>query len=80
MQSWQDKLKGCFGISDKKFGLHPLDEQRANELKAELDRDGITWAIVEVEIKRLLNGCSQDHVEKELREAKRLLCFGEERK
>jgi len=80
MQNWKNKLKGCFGGADKKFGRHALDEQRAKELKKELDSEGITWAQVEIEIKNHLDGCAPDHLQTELKEAKRLLCFGEERK
>lgn len=81
MPSWKQKLKGCFGASDRKFGLHAADEERGKQLKAELDVDGVTWAEVEKEIREyILNGCLPEHIEKELKNAKRLLCFGEERK
>ncbi|MCU7875293.1 MAG: hypothetical protein KZQ84_00585 [Candidatus Thiodiazotropha sp. (ex Lucinoma borealis)] len=79
-QGWEQKLKGCFGIEDKKFGLHPADEQRGVELKALLEAQGVKWAQVEVEIHKFLEGCSPEHIEEQTKAAKRLLCFGEERK
>jgi hypothetical protein len=80
MTTWQNKLEGCFGDADKKFGRHPADEGRAKELKKELDDQGVSWSQVEKEIKEILGGCTAEHIETELKEAKRLLCFGEERK
>lgn len=76
---WQKKLEGCFGSVDKKFGKHPSDEQRAKDLKTELDAQGVKWADVEKEINILLHGCTTNHIQEQLREAKRLLTFGEER-
>lgn len=76
---WQKKLEGCFGVADKKFGQHPADEQRAKDLKKELDAQGVKWADVEKEIKRILGSCTTTHIQGQLREAKRLLTFGEER-
>lgn len=76
---WQKKLEGCFGAVDKKFGQHHLDEQRAKDLKNELDAQGVKWTDVEKEIKKILHGCTPSHIQEQLREAKRLLTFGEER-
>ncbi len=77
--TWQERLKGCFGVADKKFGRHAADEERGKKLKEYLDSEGITWAQVEVEVKKLLAGCTDAHTEQEIKQAKRLLCFGEER-
>lgn len=76
---WQRKLDGCFGSADKKFGRHPSDEQRGKDVKKELDVQGVKWVDVENEINKILHGCTKNHIQEELREAKRLLTFGEER-
>jgi len=80
MISWEKKLEGCFGTDDMKFGLHSSDEEYAKELKKELDDQGITWSVVEKEIKKILSGHQKEHIKKEIKEGKRLLCFGEERR
>lgn len=79
MPTWQKKLEGCFGVEDKKFGRHSADEERAKQLKTELDSQGVSWAHVEKEIRKILEDCTEEHTNAELKEAKRLLCFGEER-
>jgi len=80
MISWQKKLEGCFGTADKKFGCHQADIDYAKELKNELDEKGITWAEVEPEIKIILTDFPEEHIEREIKEGKKLLCFGEEKK
>lgn len=75
---WQKKLEGCFGVADKKFGRHAADEKRAKDLRKELDAQGVTWAEVEKEVRKILDGCTPEHIKEEIKEAKRLLCFGEE--
>ncbi len=27
--SWQNDVPGCFGVKDARFGVHPMDEDRA---------------------------------------------------
>lgn len=80
MSTWQEKIPACFGCDDKKFGRHALDEDRAKELKKQLDQEGVVWATVEIEIRGHLAGCMPDHIETEVREAKKFLCLNEERK
>ena len=79
MSDWKEKIPGCFGGEDMKFGRHPLDEARARELRGQLDEEGVRWADVEREIRKHLEGCTQEHIEAEIKEAKRVLCFGEPR-
>ncbi|MBE7527717.1 MAG: hypothetical protein HS120_09540 [Burkholderiales bacterium] len=79
MTTWQERVPGCFGCEDKKFAQHALDEGRAKELKEQLDQEKISWALVEKEIKNFLSDCTADHIETEVKEAKRLLCLNTER-
>jgi hypothetical protein len=77
MTTWQDDIQGCFGSEDKRFGIHPLDEERALKLAKRMRDESITWAEAEKEILRYLNGCTAEHIERELKTAKRLLNFSE---
>lgn len=79
MSSWQSKIPGCFGNADKKFARHAFDEERAKALKAQLNDENVLWAHVEPEIRKFLEGCTPEHVEAEVKEAKRLLCLNTER-
>jgi len=79
MSSWESKIPGCFGCADKKFARHALDEGCANELKVQLDQEKVLWVAVEAEIKKFLVGCTPEHIEAEVKEAKRLLCLNTER-
>lgn len=80
MSEWRDKIPGCFGAEDKKFGRHPLDEARARELRDQLHREKVAWPDVERELRKHLAGCTQEHIDAEIREAKRVLLFSETRK
>ena len=77
-QSWKERLHGCFGNDDKKFALHSADEIWAREFKKLLVEMGVTWAQVEMEVHRALEGCTPDHIDEQTKAAKRLLCFGED--
>lgn len=70
---WTIKLQTCFGCVDKKFGRHPADEQRARELRRQLHEEGITWSEVEVEIRKYLSDCINEHVVAEIHLARKTL-------
>jgi len=47
-ENWKNKISGCFGMNDGKFGLHPLDRERAKEmLKEAIDAEVTMQEIIE---------------------------------
>ena len=54
--SWEEKLHSCFGLADRRFALHPSDEEQAFEVLSELRKTHIGWGRVEEEIRRFLQG------------------------
>lgn len=51
---WKDKISGCFGHDLAGFAAHPLDEQRAFDLLAELRSASIGWQEVADEFENYL--------------------------
>ncbi|MBE2192083.1 MAG: hypothetical protein IAE63_07880 [Alphaproteobacteria bacterium] len=48
--SWRNMISQCFGCQDKKFALHPSDEQAAKSMIKAAKNSGASLADVEKEI------------------------------
>lgn len=67
---WKTHLKQSFGIVDKRFAGHPMDEQKAREARKIIKRDGVSWADIEGEIMRILQGTTPAHAQAQLEKAR----------
>lgn len=68
---WKTHLKQAFGIVDKRFAGHPMDQKKAQEARKIIKRDGVTWAEIEAEITRILQGTTPVHMQEQLGEARK---------
>lgn len=68
---WKTHLKKSFGLVDKRFAGHPMDEQQAREARKIIKRDGVLWAEIEGEITRILQGATPAHVQDQLEKARK---------
>lgn len=68
---WKIHLKQAFGVVDKRFAGHPLDQKKAQEARKIIKREGVTWAEIEAEITRILQGVTPDHLHKQIDEARK---------
>ena len=73
---WKDKLPGCFGCSDKKFGRHSADESRAKEMFKEAidDEASMEQIIYEAEKYLISQKCGRSHIDNELERIRNLNC------
>jgi len=67
---WKTHLKQSFGIVDKRFAGHPMDEQQAREARKIIKRDSVSWTAIEAEITRTLKGSTPDHIQEQLAKAR----------
>lgn len=67
---WKTHLKQSFGIIDKRFSGHPMDEQKAREARKIIKRDSVSWTDIEAEITRILKGSTPAHVQEQLAKAR----------
>jgi hypothetical protein len=69
------QIPGCFGEMDKKFAIHPSDEERAFDLLTRLRKDGKGWKDTRTLIKDYLESedVSPTQISEELERARRML-------
>lgn len=72
---WQKQLKMSFGIADKRFAGHAADKARAREVRSAIKKEGVGAAEVEAEIRRILDGCIESHIEEQLAAARKFFKF-----
>lgn len=70
--SWEQKLKGCFSVTERKFAWHTLERKRALVLLADLIEQHVEWASVEDEIRHFLSEYSDQLIENQVAAAKSL--------
>lgn len=70
---WKIHLKQAFGIVDKRFAGHPMDQKKAQEARKIIKRDGVTWAEIEAEITRILQGATPAHIQEQIAAARKYL-------
>jgi hypothetical protein len=71
--SFKDKIPGCFGPTDKVFGSHYYDTQRAKDMLIEALQETEKWSEVESAIKDYLvqEGCSNEHIIEQMKKVNR---------
>ncbi|WP_160286838.1 hypothetical protein [Pseudomonas knackmussii] len=67
---WKQELKRAFGIVDKCFARHPMDQARAKEARKLAKQAGATWSDIEAEITSILKGSTDSHVQEQLKAAR----------
>lgn len=72
---WKQPLKQAFGIVDKRFAMHPSDQERAREARKLINNADISWDEIEEEISRLLQGCTAEHLQAQLAAARKFFKF-----
>lgn len=72
---WKKQLKQSFGIVDKRFAGHPADAARAREVRSAIKEGGLGAAEIEEEIRRILEGCEESHIEAQLTAAWKFFKF-----
>ena len=68
---WKPHLKQAFGIVDKRFAGHPMDQKKAQEARKIIKRENVTWVEVEAEITRILQGATPVHMQEQLAAARK---------
>jgi hypothetical protein len=63
---WKIHLKHSFGIVDKRFAGHPMDQEKAREARKIAKRDGVTSTEIENETMRILQATPPEHVREQL--------------
>lgn len=71
--SWKDDISRCFGIVDKRFRTHPIEEKKAKELLARLKKENVTWLEVKAEFEAFLDSteCDFEHYQNEMQKVER---------
>ena len=67
---WKDMISGCFGISDKKFAAHPLDEERAFELLKTLRKESVSWTEFSKTLADYLDDVNKSHMIEQVHKVK----------
>ena len=67
---WKTHLKQAFGIVDKRFAGHPMDQKKAQEARKIIRHEGVTWTEIEAEITRILQGTTSVHTQEQMAKAR----------
>lgn len=69
MQRMSKEIQRTFGVTDKRFAGHPIEEQAVRNVKKSIKRGVYTASDAIAEAKGYLvsQGCTQDHIEKEMK-------------
>lgn len=72
---WIKAVSQCFGSVDKKFALHPSDEEAAFQWLGSLRQKGTTWNDARGQISAYLTGqgCNDTHIDEQLDRAQQYL-------
>lgn len=73
MEELLNKVKGCFGNNDLLFAAHPLDRERATELRKEIKAGQVKGEDAELIAYGFLaqQGCLKEHIQEEMSDWKK---------
>jgi hypothetical protein len=73
-ENWKNKISGCFGMNDGKFGLHPLDRERSKEmLKEAIDAEVTMQEMIEACTEYMKNdGAGDPRIKEEIQKIRNL--------
>jgi deoxyribodipyrimidine photolyase-like uncharacterized protein len=71
LETLRSQIEGCFGSEDKIFASHPLDEDRAKELRKLAKKNGISLSEVQDIVAGFLyrSGFFAEHLKEQTRKA-----------
>ena len=63
--AWDAEVPGCFGVLDKLFAVHPLDERQAFLWLTSLRKSELTLDDAEKQVRAYLasEGCGEEHID-----------------
>ena len=64
------RLNGCLGSVDRIFSGHPSDAKAARDMLAWASENGVSMDDMEAELKAILSGASQSHIDKQVERLK----------
>lgn len=72
--NWKQLLQSSFGIADHKFARHQADIVRARDALIQALQSGVCFADFVTEARNYLiqQGCSQSHIQQEIRRVKKI--------
>lgn len=73
MSTWQQDLRSCFGLDDRKFAGHPSELRTAHEMLGKLIEMNIGMSEVEAEVRKLLSKNRNLHVDEQIDRVRKFL-------
>lgn len=72
--NWKQLLHSSFGIADHKFARHSADIARARDALIQALQNGVSFVDFIAEARNYLTqqGCSQPHIQQEIRRVKKI--------
>lgn len=74
---WKKMVGRCFGVMDRKFGLHAIERQHANEMLRAALAAGATVADIEAEARAIMSarGCTAEHIKEQVEHVRDLRSY-----